>query len=125
MSEEATAIAVLQTNYLNLAEKIDNLERKEDAYHEKMEKKLDEISTEFQKFGGLYSQQVSINERVNKIENRLDNVEEVFLECKKCQAIKSDTGSRAKDTLWELVKMALVAGTVLAGSAIWTQYFVK
>jgi hypothetical protein len=108
------SIAVLEANYNNLSEKID-----------KISDKLDALAADFQKFGGLYSQQEMINGRINKLENWKDAVETTIIKCDECQRVKGDTGSRAKDVIWELLKMALVAGIVLAGSAIWTQYFVR
>ena len=63
MNEE-TAIAVLQTNYKNLTESI--VELKCDVKETK--KSVDDLTIEFQKFGGLYNQQEKINRRVSSLE---------------------------------------------------------
>jgi len=65
MSEEAVAIAVLQENYKNITEAITEI--KCDVKDTK--KSVDDLAIKFQEFGGLYNQQVGINNRVTNLEN--------------------------------------------------------
>jgi hypothetical protein len=62
MADLEVKIAKLEVNYANIKETL-----------ERVECKLDSLAVDFQKFGGLYSEQVKVNDRLSNLEKFADD----------------------------------------------------
>jgi len=110
--EESISIAIIQTDLKNLSSNFS--EFKEDSKKERIEisKKLDALTLEWQKFGGLYNGFTKLQEQVNVLTTWKERSETVLDSIRKVE-------SNWQGLVWDLVKRAII-GAFTAVIAIMT-----